>query len=94
MTWAKPVSKLLFGFTLTYMEEPKKNMTAENVISPTGIPKPTTQPALTWMSMIVPNAITRNRPRQESERKAPKMGKKLDKAFHRNIIIAPVAGSK
>jgi len=44
--------------------------------------------------MTIPRAITRNRPSQESERKAPKMGKKLDKAFHRNIIIAPVAGSK
>ena len=44
--------------------------------------------------MTIPHAITRNRPRQESERKAPKMGIKLDMAFHRNIMIAPVAGSK
>jgi len=52
ITWAKPVSKLLFGFTLTYMEEPKKYIKAENDISPTGMPKPTTHPALTWMYTI------------------------------------------
>ena len=44
--------------------------------------------------MIVPREITRNRPSQESEMKAPKMGIKLDMAFHRNTIIAAVAGSK
>jgi len=49
---------------------------------------------LTTRSMIVPRAITRYRPNQESERKAPKMGTKLDMAFHRKTIIAPVAGSK
>jgi len=49
---------------------------------------------LTTRSMMVPRAITRNRPSQESETKAPIMGIKLDKAFHRNTIMAPVAGSK
>jgi len=49
---------------------------------------------LTTRSMIVPREITRNRPSQESEMKAPKMGIKLDMAFHRNTIIAAVAGSK
>nr|AFK34910.1 unknown [Medicago truncatula] len=44
-------------------------------------------------SMIVPQAITRNRPRQESESKAPKSGIKLDPAFHKNIMIAAVEGS-
>lgn len=44
--------------------------------------------------MIIPYAMTRNRPRQESERKAPKRGIKLETAFHRNIMMAAVEGSK
>lgn len=52
IAWAKLVSKLLFGFTFLYKQEPKKNMIAKNDISPTGIPKPTTHPALTWMYTI------------------------------------------
>jgi len=44
--------------------------------------------------MSVPSATTENRPSQQSERKAQKMGKKLVKALHRNTTIAAVAGSK
>ena len=44
--------------------------------------------------MTIPSAITQNHPSQELERKAPNMGKELDKAFHKNIEIAPIAGPK
>lgn len=43
--------------------------------------------------MSVADAITRYLPRYESERKAPKKGIKLEKAFHRKMIMAAVAGS-
>lgn len=44
--------------------------------------------------MIVPSATTENRPSQQSESKAQKIGNKFVKALHRNITMAAVAGSK
>lgn len=46
---------------------------------------------LTSRLMRVPNAMERKRPRKESERKAPKIGRKFDMAPHKNIIL--IAGA-
>lgn len=44
--------------------------------------------------MSVPIEMTRNRPKNESERKAPTMGVKFDRAVHKNKILIPVVALK
>lgn len=44
--------------------------------------------------MTVATEMTRNRPKYESERKAPKMGMKLEMAPHMNKVLVPLAAVK
>lgn len=46
---------------------------------------------LTIREIIDPDAITRKRPKYESERKAPNVGMKFEMAPHKNNMFAPVA---